>query len=125
MLKTRKNFFWSWENSKHLHEIERNIDTVSYSMLENCLFSAVKWTKHVDIDLYKCSRYGIEFDGKGFFSFGDDIGRNVIIFGVDMNLSPHIDNKKKDILILGKGPAQRLENTLAAEKQYSINLETQ
>ena len=42
-----------------------------------------------------------------------------------MNLSPHIDNKKKDILILGKGPAQRLENTLAAEKQYSINLETQ
>ena len=38
-----------------------------------------------------------------------------------MNLSPHIDNKKKDILILGKGPAQGLEDTLAAEKLYSIN----
>ena len=34
----------------------------------------------------------------------------------------HIDNKKKDILILGKGPAQRLgERSLTAEKMYSIN----
>ena len=32
-----------------------------------------------------------------------------------------IDNKKKDILILGKGPTQGLEHTLAAEKMYSIN----
>ena len=31
-------------------------------------------------------------------------GRNVIIFGVDMNSSSKIDNKGKDILILGKGP---------------------
>ena len=38
-----------------------------------------------------------------------------------MSLSPHIDNKKKDILILGKGPTQGLEHTLAAEKLYSIN----
>ena len=28
---------------------------------------------------------------------------------------------KKDILILGKGPTQGLEHTLAAEKLYSIN----
>ena len=28
---------------------------------------------------------------------------------------------KKDILILGKGPTQGLEHTLAAEKMYSIN----
>ena len=34
----------------------------------------------------------------------------------------HIDNKGKDILILGKGPAQRLGNTtLTAEAQYLIN----
>ena len=38
-----------------------------------------------------------------------------------MSSSPHIDNKKKDILILGKGPTQGLEHTLAAEKMYSIN----
>ena len=32
-----------------------------------------------------------------------------------------IDNKKKDILILVKGPTQELEHTLSAEKIYSIN----
>ena len=37
-----------------------------------------------------------------------------------MSSSAHID-KKKDILVLGKGPTQGLENTLTAEKMYSIN----
>ena len=36
-------------------------------------------------------------------------------------MSQHIDNKKKEILILGKGPTQGLVHTLAAEKLYSIN----
>ena len=31
------------------------------------------------------------------------------------------DNRKKDILIFGKGPTQGLEHTLRAEKMYSIN----
>ena len=38
-----------------------------------------------------------------------------------MSSSAHIDNKKKDILILGVGPTQGLEHTLTAEKMYSIN----
>ena len=38
-----------------------------------------------------------------------------------MGSSPHIANKKKHILILGKGSAQGLEHTLIAEKMYSIN----
>ena len=38
-----------------------------------------------------------------------------------MSFSAHIDNKKKDILILGIGPTQGLEHTLTAEKMYSIN----
>ena len=38
-----------------------------------------------------------------------------------MGSSSHNDNKKKDILSLGKGPIQKLEYTLAAEKLYSIN----
>ena len=29
--------------------------------------------------------------------------------------------RKKDILVLGKGPTQGLEHTLTAEKMYSIN----
>ena len=38
-----------------------------------------------------------------------------------MSFSAHIDNKKKDILVLGIGPTQGLEHTLTAEKMYSIN----
>ena len=39
-----------------------------------------------------------------------------------MNSSPHIDNKGKDILLLGTGPTQGLgEHSLTAEKMYSIN----
>ena len=38
-----------------------------------------------------------------------------------MNSSAHIDNKKKDILILGNVPTQGLEHTLTAEKMYLIN----
>ena len=40
----------------------------------------------------------------------------------EKSLSVHIDNKKKDILVLGTGPIQGLGNTtLTAEAQYSIN----
>ena len=38
-----------------------------------------------------------------------------------MSSSAHIDNKKKDILILGSGPTQGLEHTLTVEKMYCIN----
>ena len=44
------------------------------------------------------------------------------MFGADMSSSVHIDNKKKDILILGKGPADGLDDTtLTVEKNCSIN----
>ena len=49
-------------------------------------------------------------------------GQNIKIFWADMNSSIHIDNKGKDILILGKGPTRGLgEHLLTAEKMYSIN----
>ena len=38
-----------------------------------------------------------------------------------MSSSAHIDNKKKDILVLGNRPTQELEHTLTAEKVYTIN----
>ena len=38
-----------------------------------------------------------------------------------MSSSAHIDNKKKDIQLLGKSPAHGLEHTLTAEKMYTIN----
>ena len=65
--------------------------------MKNYLFGAVKITKHFDIDLYKYSGYSIGFDRKGFFWIGGEVGRTVIIFGVDIDMSssPHIDDKKK------------------------------
>ena len=38
-----------------------------------------------------------------------------------MSSSAYMDNNKKDVLVLGKGPTQGLEHTLTAEKMYSIN----
>ena len=40
----------------------------------------------------------------------------MLIFGVDISSSVHIDNKEKNI-----GPTQGLEHTLTAEKMYSLN----
>ena len=50
-------------------------------------------------------------------------GENIIIFGVSMSSSVHINNKNNYILILGKDPIQGLyDTTLPAETQYSINI---
>ena len=86
------------------------------------MFGAVSLTKHPDIDQYKYSECGIGFGRRGQCSFGNGFGRDCILFGVDMSSSVHVDNKKKDILILGKGPTQGLDGTtLTAEKLYSIH----
>ena len=90
--------------------------------LKNCLFGAVTLIKNADIDKYGYSTYGIGFDRRSTFSFpGCGFGQKLLIFGVDMSSSAYIDNKKKDILFLGKGPTQGLEHSLTAEKIYSIN----
>ena len=91
--------------------------------LKNCLFGAVTLTKNADIDKYGYSGYGIGFDRRSSFSFpGGRFGQNLLIFGVDMSSSAHIDNNKKYILVLKKGPTQGLEHSLTAEKMYSILL---
>ena len=90
--------------------------------IKNCLFGAVSLTKNADIEKYKYSGYGIGFDRRSSFSFtGDGLGQNVLIFGADMSTSIHIDDKKKDMLVLEREPTQGLESTLTAEKIYSIN----
>ena len=56
------------------------------------MFEPVSLAKHVDIDQHKYSGYGIVFDRKGDFSFGNGFGRNVIILGADMSSSVHANN---------------------------------
>ena len=78
-------------------------------------------TKNADIDKCGYSGYGIGFDRKSSFPFPvGGFGQNVLIFEVDMSSSAHIDNKKKDVLVLGKGSTQGLEHTLTAEKLNAI-----
>ena len=90
--------------------------------MKNCLFGAVTLTKNANIEKYKYYGYSIVFDRRSSFSFlSGGFGQNVLIFGADMSSSIHVDNKKKYILVLGKGPTQGLEHTLTAEKMYSIN----
>ena len=105
-----------------VYEINKTFNISSYPTLENCLFGSVSLTKNADIDKYKYSGCGIGFDRHGYFSHpSSGTGRNVIIFGVDMSSSTKIDNRKKDILSLGKCPTQGLEYTLSTEKMNSIN----
>ena len=115
--KTRVKFTWSClKQSKILYthgkvvniyivyELGVNISHINDPTLENCLFGAVTLTNNADIDKYEYSGYGNGFDRKTVFSFpSGGFGQNVTIFGVDMSSSVHVDNRKKDILILGNG----------------------
>ena len=119
------NFTFTYKKGVNVYiayELGASSSHINDPTLKNCLFGAVTLTKNADIEKYEYSGYGIGFDRRGSFSFPNGgFDENVIIFGVDMSSSIHIDNKKKDILVLGRGPIQGLESTLTAEKMYSIN----
>ena len=70
-----------------LNQWQRDLNTDF--TLGNCLFGSVKLTKNVDLYIYKCRSLG--FESRSKFSFTDaSVGKNVIIFGVDMSSSVHI-----------------------------------
>ena len=95
-------------------------------MLKSSLLGAVKLTKNADPDKYSYSSYGISFDIHGTFSLRNGgFGKNIVIFGANTGWFVHVHHRR-DVLILGKGPTQRLDNTaLTAEPQYSINFTKQ
>ena len=70
---------------------------------------------------YQC--HGIGFDSTGTFTHPNGgTGKYVIIFGVDMTNSKHASNKTKDVLVLGRGLIQKIDDTtIYAEKKYSPN----
>ena len=106
-----------------VYELGASSSIDSDPALKNCLFGAVTLTKNADTEKYRYSAFGIGFDRRSSFSFPvDEFDQHLLILGVDTSCSVHIDNKKKDILVLGKGPTQGLDSTLIAEKMYSINV---
>ena len=104
-------------------ELERwSQDTNTDLIPKDCFFGVVKLTKNADPDKYKYSSYGIGFDSHSQFLFTDGSYRKNVIFGANMSSSVHFDNKGKDILILGEGPTQGLDDTtLTLEAKYLIN----
>ena len=120
--KTRAKFTGSCLKQYNLHYKHKNVVTlfiyIAYELdasgsnindptLKNCLFGAVTLTKNADIDKCGYSGYESGLDRRGVFSFpGGGFGQNVLIFGVDISFFAHIDNKKKDKLVLGIGPTQ-------------------
>ena len=64
---------------------------------------------------------GIAFHGLGLCSFGNDFGRNGIIFGVDNSSSSHTDNHK-DFLMLGKGPTDDINNSIEEAESLTLML---
>ena len=67
--------------------------------------------------ILRYSSYGTGFDRISSFSFpSGEFGSNILSFGADMSSSTHKDNKKKSILVLGKGLTQGLKHRLTAKK---------
>ena len=54
-------------NIYSVYKINKYFNISNFPTQENCLFGAIKLTKHPDINQYKYSGYGIAFDRKGFF----------------------------------------------------------
>ena len=80
-------------------ELGASTSNINDPTIKNCLFGAITLRKNADIDKYRYSGYGIGFDRRSFSFPGGGFGQNVIIFGADMNSSPHIDNKGRHINI--------------------------
>ena len=77
----------------------------------------------MDTDKYIYSGSGLGFDSTGQSTNPQGgMARNMIIFGVNSSNSVHATNKTQNILILGHGLTQKVNNTtIYAEKMYLPN----
>ena len=79
-----------------VYELGASSSHINDPALKNCLFGVVTLTKNADFDKYGYPGHGIGFDRRGSFSFPvGAYGQNVLIFGIDMSFTAHIDDKKK------------------------------
>ena len=98
--------------------------------IQNALLGAMQITKNADTSKYYYRGYGICFDEseqfnhvrkEGYFN-RTTLARNVIIFGVDMSFSKHVNNKANNIYVMGKDYVQKInDTTIYAEKMYYRN----
>ena len=87
--------------------------------LGDCLSEAVKLIKNSDSHKYGYSGCGIRFDVCSQFTLpSGEWGKNDVTFCVGNSLSLHANNRKKDILVLGKGPTVGLDDINIKTQQF-------
>ena len=98
--------------------------------IQNSLFGAIEITKSANTSKYKYKGYGICFDESEEFTHARKEGnfnhttlaRNVIIFGADMSIGKHGNNKANNIYVMGKDCIQKInDTTIYAEKMFYRN----
>ena len=78
------------------------------------MFRATNIVKDSDKEKYVYSGYGI--------AFGNDLAKNVIIFGFDNSSSSHTDNLKNNFWVLGERPTFGITGRFgASEKKFDFN----
>ena len=82
---------------------------------------------NADTDKHSYSGHGTGFDSRShFLNSNFDFGKNIIVFGVANSSSTHTDYRKRDILVLGEGSTQGLDNVaIITEAKYFINFTKQ
>ena len=90
--------------------------------LKSCLFDTVKLVRNAIKSEFIDNGSGIAFGGEFSCSFDNDLGRNVVIFGIVNSLLSHTDKQKNNSLVLGEGPTDSInDSTDLAKKKFSIN----
>ena len=89
--------------------------------LKDCLFGGVKFAKNAYLNKYVYSGYGIWFDLLSEISLPDgSMSENIIIVGVDINSSVHIDNQKNYLNSLYRSN-KRVRRYYVKNRSYVFN----
>ena len=79
--------------------------------LKYCLLDGTNIIENSDKDKWVYNSYEIAFDGKGWWSFGNDFAKNVAIFSVSNSSSSHSNNRNNNFLTLGEGPTSDINGS--------------
>ena len=90
--------------------------------LKRCLSGATNIVKNSDEEKYVYSGYGIGFDEKYEWRFGNGYARNIIIFGVDNSSSSRTNNLKNNFLKLGDGDTFGINGSFGSPEKNTLVL---
>ena len=78
--------------------------------------------KNSDKENYAYSGYKNVFDSAASWNFDDDAAKNAIVFGIDNDSSPNVENRKSNFLLLIEVLTFDINGSYcSAEKTFSIS----